>query len=109
MFLCLSRVVTGGGRLLLFLPGRPSLFPWLLVGGGGGPPGPLEFPGSGDPDLDGVLGGAGAFPLLPVSVSTGRVVVPLIFGAGPSPGVRRKWSIFRGLGLGVFPFFGVVG
>ena len=105
---------TGCGRFLL---GRPSLSPRLLGGGGGGPPDPSPgFPGfPGSPGFsefgllgrDGVLGGAGAFPLLPVSVSTGRVVVPLIFGAGPSPGVRRKWSIFRGFGLGVSPFLGV--
>ena len=107
MVLCRSRVVTGGGRPLLVLRGRPSSFPWLLGGGGGSPPGfpGFEFPGSGEPDLEGVLGGAGALPL--ISVSVGWVVVPLIFGAGPSPGVLRKWSIFRGLGRGVSPFLGV--
>ena len=88
-------LVTSCGLLL----GRPSS-PWLLGGGGGGSPPPVpEFPGSpglpgfpevlgfGLPDRDGVLV-SGAFPL--VSVPAGWVVVPLMFEAGPSPGVRKK-------------------
>ena len=107
MVLCRSRVVTGGGRPLLVLRGRPSSFPWLLGGGGGSFPGfpgfsGLDSPGFGELGLEGVLGGAGALPLVSVSV-----LVPLMFGAGPSPGVLRKWSIFRGLGRGVSPFLGV--
>ena len=116
MDLCRSRVVTGGGLPLLVCRGLPPplpSFPGSLGGGGGGPPGFLEFSellgfsGSGLPVREGVFGGTGAFPL--ASVPTGWVVVPLMAGAGPSPGVRKKWSIFRGLGRGVFPFLGVVG
>ena len=84
------------------LPPPPS-FPGSL-GGGGGPP---EFPGSGLPACEGVFGGAGAFSL--ASVPTGWVVVSLMAGVGPSPSVRKKWSIFRGLGRGVLPFLRVVG
>ena len=62
------------------------------------------FSGSGLPAREGVLG-AGAFPL--ASVPIGWVVVPLMFGAGPSPGVLRKWSILQGFGRGVSPFLGV--
>ena len=103
------------------LRGRPSSSP-RFGGGGGGPPPPVpgfpgspglpgfpgfpefEFPGSGVPGLEGVLRGFTPVPLFSVSVV---VVVPLILGAGSSPGVLRKWSIFRGLGRGVSPLLGV--
>ena len=98
--LCLSWVVTGGGRLLLFLLGRPS--PPCSLGGGGGPLSPLSLGGGEGSSPSGfglgeVVGGSTGF--LPSRLDP---VAPL----APAPlisGVFKRWSIFHGLGRGVSP------